>query len=114
MNAEFNWWLLIVGLGIGAGLTWLVLADMGRRRDATADRERADETAWIASTLERDGEPLDAGTVGRVLELHERWLDGPPPAAENAGPERTPPDEQAQPAGDAAEVVSGDGSATPD
>ncbi len=108
MNAEFNWWLLIVGLGIGAGLTWLVLADMGRRRDATADRERADEVAWIGSTLEQDGEPLDAGTVGRVLDLHERWLDGPIRTADAAGSERATPDEPAPASGDAPEAGGDD------
>jgi hypothetical protein len=108
VNAEFNWWLLIVGLGVGAGLTWLVLADMGRRRDATADRERAEEVVWIASLLERDGEPLDAGVVGGVLELHERWLEGPLGAADQADPERTAPGGPARPPGDEPEAV-GDG-----
>jgi hypothetical protein len=31
VNGEFNWWLLILGLVIGAGLVWLVLADTRRR-----------------------------------------------------------------------------------
>jgi hypothetical protein len=31
VNAEFNWWLLIVGLVIGAALVYLVLADSSRR-----------------------------------------------------------------------------------
>ena len=39
VNAEFNWWLLIVGLVVGAGLVWFVLMD-ARRRDEDVD-ERA-------------------------------------------------------------------------
>jgi hypothetical protein len=31
MNAEFNVWLLIVGLVVGAGLVWLVIMDSRRR-----------------------------------------------------------------------------------
>ena len=31
MVAEFNWWLLIVGVVAGGVLTWLVLADTTRR-----------------------------------------------------------------------------------
>ena len=41
VNAEFNWWLLIVGLVVGAGLVWLVVLD-SRRREADVD---ADGTA---------------------------------------------------------------------
>ena len=36
MDAEFNWWLLIVGLVVGAGLVWLVVLD-SRRREADVD-----------------------------------------------------------------------------
>jgi hypothetical protein len=84
MNAEFNWWLLIVGLGIGAGLAWLVLADMGRRRDAMAEQERTDEIAWIESTLRDEGVAADSDVVGRVLDLHDRWLEPSPTAAREA------------------------------
>jgi hypothetical protein len=36
MNAEFQWWLLILGMVIGGALVYLVLADM-RGDEATAD-----------------------------------------------------------------------------
>lgn len=39
MNAEFNWWLLIVGLVVGAGLTWLVVGDTRDREPMRADAE---------------------------------------------------------------------------
>lgn len=29
MNAEFQWWLLILGIVVGGALVYLVLADMG-------------------------------------------------------------------------------------
>jgi hypothetical protein len=85
MNAEFNWWLLIVGLVAGAALVWLVLADSARRdADVEAD-EIPMEAAWIAATMRDDGENIDPRTADRVLRLHRAYLAAPPPD----GPERT-------------------------
>ena len=39
MSAEFNWWLLIVGVVAGAALTWLVVADSSRRDREVGERE---------------------------------------------------------------------------
>ncbi|HEY7589527.1 MAG TPA: hypothetical protein VH723_00905 [Candidatus Limnocylindrales bacterium] len=79
MNAEFNWWLLIVGLAIGAGLVWLVLADSSRRDvDVDAD-ELPVEAAWISATLADSGEAIDVESVERVLRLHRAYLAAPPP-----------------------------------
>ena len=36
--AEFDWWLLVLGLVVGGGLVYLVLAD-GARRDADLEAE---------------------------------------------------------------------------
>ena len=47
MNAEFNWWLLIVGLVIGAGLVWLVVADSRRREADLSERERFYVTRYM-------------------------------------------------------------------
>jgi hypothetical protein len=41
MNAEFQWWLLILGMVIGGALVYLVLADM-RSEEVAADLD-ADE-----------------------------------------------------------------------
>jgi len=41
MNAEFQWWLLLVGLVIGALLVFLVMADFSRSADEQADLELA-------------------------------------------------------------------------
>ena len=74
MNAEFNWWLLIVGLVVGAGLVWLVIADWSRREEDLALDERAAESAWIADALRGRGEPLDPATADEILELHRAYL----------------------------------------
>jgi len=42
MNAEFQWWLLILGMVIGGALVYLVLADL-RGDGATADESLSDE-----------------------------------------------------------------------
>lgn len=91
MNAEFNWWLLIVGLVVGAGLVWLVLAD-SRRTDAEVDEaELADEAVWLAATMTDDGAPMDAGTAHRMLLLHRAYLAATPPDGPDE-PEPTLPD----------------------
>ena len=79
MNAEFNWWLLIVGLVIGAGLVWLILADSSRREQDVTLRERAAEARWIATELRRGGRPLDDDAVAEILDLHASYLAAPPP-----------------------------------
>ena len=65
MNAEFNWWLLIVGLVVGAGLVWLVVLD-SRRRDADIDEaEMAREALWLSTLLGDDGIDVSPATAGR-------------------------------------------------
>lgn len=79
--AEFDWWLLIVGLVVGAGLTWLVVSDT-RRRDVDLDEaERRGETAWIAARLKLAHPGLDIASVDAVLSEHRDYLAGPPPDA---------------------------------
>ena len=55
VNAEFNWWLLIVGLVLGAALTWLVMAESARRDADLTETEQRGEARWIASVLRRAG-----------------------------------------------------------
>jgi hypothetical protein len=74
MNAEFNWWLLIVGLVVGAGLVWLVIADWSRREEDISEDELAAESAWIAQTLHERGEDLDPAAAEEVLALHRAYL----------------------------------------
>ena len=79
MNAEFNWWLLIVGLVIGAALTWLVMADLTRRDEDVDAAEQASEARWIATILTDSGRPIATERVDEVLRLHREYLAAPPP-----------------------------------
>ena len=83
MNAEFNWWLLIVGLVIGAGLVYLVLADASRRESDLLADELPREATWIAESMRAEGRTIDPPTAERVLELHRAYLAGPPPDADD-------------------------------
>ena len=55
VNAEFNVWLLIVGLVVGAGLVWLVVMDSRRRESEIDAVERPREAAWLSAVLARTG-----------------------------------------------------------
>jgi hypothetical protein len=86
MNAEFQWWLLLVGLVIGALLVFLVMADFSRSADEQADLELSREATWIAGLLPPGDEPLDPGLIEEVLRLHREWLAGPAPTPEELQP----------------------------
>ncbi len=81
MNAEFNWWLLIVGLVVGAGLVWFVLLDARRREIDIDDEERRREAAWLSRSMAEEGYDLSPQIVERVLEFHRAYLAAPPPDA---------------------------------
>ncbi len=79
VNAEFNWWLLIVGLVVGAGLVWFVLMD-SRRRDVDIDeRERPREALWLSRMLADEGHQVSREAAERLLLLHRSYLEAPPP-----------------------------------
>lgn len=77
--AEFDWWLLIVGLVVGAVLAWLVVSDSRRRDEDLDDAERASETVWITARLKPAHPRIDAALVDAVLAEHRDYLAGPPP-----------------------------------
>ncbi len=79
MNAEFDWWLLLVGIVGGAGLAWLLLADARRRDDELAEDERQLEADWIATAFREAGRRIDPSMVEDVLRLHRAYLEGPAP-----------------------------------
>lgn len=79
MNSEFNWWLLIVGLVVGAGLVWLVVADSRRREVDVTEAEREGEARWIAEAMTDAGRPIDDDDVEDILRLHAAYLAAPPP-----------------------------------
>jgi hypothetical protein len=102
VNAEFNWWLLIVGLVLGAALTWLVMAETVRRDSDVTEREQRSEAAWISALLGGAGRGVSADRVEEILRLHREYLaapppdeppdlddaaDGPPPQAESGAPD---------------------------
>jgi hypothetical protein len=76
MVAEFNWWLLIVGVVAGGVLTWLVLADTTRREREIGDEELLAEAAWITKAV---AGRVDASAAEDVLRAHRRYLGFPPP-----------------------------------
>lgn len=79
MNAEFNVWLLVVGLVVGAGLVWYVLTDSRRREADVAGRERPIEAAWLSASLASEGWDVPPEAAERLLELHRVYLEAPPP-----------------------------------
>jgi hypothetical protein len=81
MSAEFNWWLLIVGLVVGAGLTWLVVADARRRDEDLEESELAAEAAWLESATAELGTAVDAATAEQLLRLHRTYLGLDPEAS---------------------------------
>ena len=79
MNAEFNWWLLIVGLVVGAGLVWVVVMDSRRREVDVDDAERPREALWLSRMLEEEGRLVSPEIAERLLVLHRAYLEAPPP-----------------------------------
>ena len=81
LMAEFQWWLLLVGLVAGGGLVAVVTMDGKRREQDVEGLERRAETGWIAERLSGTGQWIDAPTVDAVLRLHREYLGMPPPDA---------------------------------
>jgi hypothetical protein len=79
MNAEFNWWLLIVGLVIGAALTWLVMSESVRRDIDVTEAEQRGEARWISTLVSGAGRPIAPERVEEILRLHREYLAAPPP-----------------------------------
>jgi hypothetical protein len=79
VNAEFNWWLLIVGLVVGAGLVWFVLMDARRREVDIDEQERPREALWLSRMLADEGHEVSPEVAERLLSLHRAYLEAPPP-----------------------------------
>jgi hypothetical protein len=77
--AEFQWWLLLVGLVAGGGLVAVVSMNGRRREEDLDDLERRAEAAWIAERLSSRDRQLDGRTVESVLRIHREYLSLPPP-----------------------------------
>lgn len=96
MNAEFQWWLLLVGLVIGALLVFLVMVDFSRSADEQTEREVEREADWIAGRLQATDGEVEPGLVQEILRLNRDWLAGSaldhePPAPVETEPAGPPP-----------------------
>ena len=76
MNDEFQWWLLLVGLVVGALLVFLVMVDFSRSADEQTEAELAREAAWMAALLQATDGEIDPGLIHEILRLHREWLAG--------------------------------------
>ena len=79
LMAEFQWWLLLVGLVAGGSIVAIVSMDGRRRDEDLSELERRAEATWIAERLtglDRDIDPL---TVESILHVHREYLSLPPP-----------------------------------
>jgi hypothetical protein len=79
--AEFQWWLLLVGLVAGGGIVAVVSMDGRRREQDVAEMEQRAEATWIADQLggRGVGASPDPETVEDVLRAHRAYLSLPPP-----------------------------------
>jgi len=77
--AEFQWWLLLVGLVAGGGLVAVVFLDSSRRDADLADDERLAEANWISIWLRGRGRTVSREDVEEVLSAHRDYLELPPP-----------------------------------
>ena len=69
----------MVGLVVGAGLVWFVVADQRRREVDIDNDERAQEALWLSASLEEEGHHITPDTAERLLALHRTYLEAPPP-----------------------------------
>ena len=76
--AEFQWWLLIVGLVAGGGLVAVVSMDGRRREQDITELEQRAEATWIADQLGSLDGP-DPETVEAILRAHREYLSLQPP-----------------------------------
>jgi hypothetical protein len=79
LMAEFQWWLLLVGLVAGGGLVAVVSMDSRRREQDIGELEQRAEATWIADQLSMRDRPVDPGTVENVLQVHREYLSLQPP-----------------------------------
>jgi hypothetical protein len=75
VNDSYIWWLLILGIGIGVALVWLVLVRMPREEGDVDAIERDAEASWISRTIESDGGIAPEPLVAEILELHQAYLN---------------------------------------
>jgi hypothetical protein len=77
--AEFQWWLLIVGIVAGGGLVAVVLMDTSRRDADIGEEERGAEATWISQWLASEGRRVTREDVEAVLRADQDYRTLPPP-----------------------------------
>ena len=83
--------MLVVGLVVGAGLVWFVVADQRRREVDVEPDERAREALWLSASLADEGHDVSAEAVERLLALHRAYLEAPPPDDMDDAEDASPP-----------------------
>lgn len=106
--AEFNLWLLVLGIAAGAAVTWVVIGTIARNDDEVAVEEQAAEAEWIARTIEEHGGRAPTQLVTQILALHRRYLQGGAviPVPEPEPEPDTEPEPDAVPSGQAEALAS--------
>ena len=87
--AEFQWWLLLVGLVAGGGIVAVVYLDGSRREQDLESRELPAEAAWIAGRLTAMGRSVDESAIEQVLLEHRAYRAELPPDVLVPGDEPT-------------------------
>jgi hypothetical protein len=77
--AEFQWWLLLVGLVAGGGLVAVVFLDGARREQDLDEAELPAEASWITARLGGGERRLDPRQIEAVLREHREYRQMPPP-----------------------------------
>jgi hypothetical protein len=77
--AEFQWWLLIVGIVAGGGLVAIVFMESTRNDWDVAEDERRAEATWISEWLASEGRTVKGDDAEAVLRAHRDYLALPPP-----------------------------------
>jgi len=77
--AEFQWWLLIVGIVAGGALVAVVFMEASRHDWDVAEDERRAEATWISGWLENEGRSVSRDDADAVLRAHRDYLGLPPP-----------------------------------
>jgi hypothetical protein len=77
--AEFQWWLLLVGLVAGGGLVAVVFLDGARREQDIEEAELPAEANWIAARLGSGEWRLGPAAIEAVLREHREYRLMPPP-----------------------------------
>src|SRR5512140_3969405 len=73
----FYFWTVILGMAIGATLTWFLVADHPfETREAPAGPVDDLEAGVIADSLKAEGTELPEDTIVRVLKLHGVYIVG--------------------------------------